>query len=221
MLTKVVLSVSLLAPVLCSAVDSVEVESELRAAYEDDQHSRSPDGPTEPCGDEKRRARVLDLLADTQIQSPSSKYFAAMILQHTPQGIVDNRVVSASPENYLLAYFLAKSAAAAGHEGAKQLAATALDRYLVSQRKPQKFGTQFQLNLQTARLEFSPVDPATTDAERAEWNVPPIDVTLRNFRNSGMADRVRKLIPLSELGCAPNTVKGEEKATRPTAKATR
>lgn len=53
------------------------------------------------------------------------------------------------------------------------LAAAAYDRWLVHQGKPQKYGTQYRSDDGEAfRLEE--VDPATTDEERAEWDVPPL-----------------------------------------------
>jgi hypothetical protein len=178
------------------------VEDELRAAFASDQSSRSQNGLTDPCGDEIRRMRVLELLGQGKIDSPESKYHAAMILQHTPQGAVGATIASKSNENYILAHFLARSAAEEGYEDARWLAAATYDRYLVIQGRPQKYGTQFNLNVATGFLEFSPVDPDTTDAERAEWHVPPVEQTLRNFEESGMGKRQRPVLSLEELSCA-------------------
>jgi hypothetical protein len=184
----------------CVAQDPIE--DELRLAFERDQSSRSQNGLADPCGDETRRIRVLELLAQGKIESPESRYHAAMILQHTPQGLVGSTITSKSNENYILAHFLARSAAEQGYEDAKWLAAATYDRYLIIQGRPQKYGTQFNLNIETGFLEFNTVDPATTDAERAEWNVPPIEETLRNFEESGMGKRQRPVLTLEELSCS-------------------
>lgn len=58
---------------------------------------------------------------------------------------------------------------------ARRLAAYATDRALMLTQKPQKYGTQ--LEWRDGRWEVYPVDPKVTDAERAEWNVPPLAET--------------------------------------------
>ncbi len=61
-------------------------------------------------------------------------------------------------------------AAMASVPEARPLAATAYDRLRVLAGRPQKFGTQH------ARRDGArwPVDPATTDSERAKWGLPPL-----------------------------------------------
>jgi hypothetical protein len=178
------------------------VEEELLAAFNQDQSSRSGGGVGDPCGDDTRRVRVLQLLAEGSIDTPAAKYYAAMILQHTPQGLLGTVSASKSAENYLLAHFLAKSAAEAGHSDARWLAAATYDRYVVSQGLPQKYGTQFTLNNETGFFEFDAVDPDTTDEERSAWNVPPVQDTLRRFEESGMGQRQRPSVTLAELSCS-------------------
>ena len=171
---------------ICFAQDEAAVQEELRLAFEADQASRSgASAPQDPCGDSSRRLRVLELLGQGLITTPESKYYAALILQHTPSF----ELVSVSAENYLIAHFLAKSAAESGYRPARSLAAVAIDRYLVSQGQPQKYGTQFTLNPETRYMEFSPVDPETTDEERREWGLPPIAETMRRFEESGQSTR--------------------------------
>jgi len=55
---------------------------------------------------------------------------------------------------------------------ARRLAATAYDRLRLLRGQPQKFGTQWVES--DGRAERWPVDPATTDSERAKWDVPPL-----------------------------------------------
>jgi hypothetical protein len=58
---------------------------------------------------------------------------------------------------------------------ARRLAAYATDRALMLTKKPQKYGTQ--LEWRDGRWVVYEVDPKVTDAERAEWNVPPLAET--------------------------------------------
>lgn len=188
-----------IAPLLCLGQS---VDDELLAAFNQDQSSRRSGGVGDPCGDQTRRLRVLQLLAEGRIVTADGRYYAAMILQHTPQGIAGTETASKSAENYLLAHFLAKTAAESGHDDARWLAAATYDRYLVSQGLPQKYGTQFSLNPATGLFEFDPVDPKTTDAERSEWDVPPLEDTVRRFEESGMGTRPRPNPTLAELSCS-------------------
>jgi len=55
---------------------------------------------------------------------------------------------------------------------AKWLAAAALDRELIRTGKRQRYGTQYRDV--GGRLELYPVDPATTDEQRAQWGLPPL-----------------------------------------------
>ncbi|MBX3463373.1 MAG: hypothetical protein KF830_09390 [Planctomycetes bacterium] len=59
------------------------------------------------------------------------------------------------------------------HErAARRLAAAACDRLRQLQGRPQKFGTQTMVR--EGRVELWPVEPATTDSERAKWDVEPL-----------------------------------------------
>ena len=51
--------------------------------------------------------------------------------------------------------------------------AAALDRWLMYHSRPQKYGTQFFPDGRTYRLWE--VEPTTTDADRAAWNVPSLE----------------------------------------------
>ncbi|MCR9245331.1 MAG: hypothetical protein NXI31_09885 [bacterium] len=54
----------------------------------------------------------------------------------------------------------------------RPLAATAYDRVRRLAGEPQKFGTQIVEC--EGRCELWPVDPTTTDSERAKWGLPPL-----------------------------------------------
>lgn len=85
-------------------------------------------------------------------------------------------------DDYWMAHTLAKRSAEMGHNPGRWLAAAALDRWLLNQGKPQKYGTQFYSDGKSWRL--LKLDPDTTDAERAEWNVLPVDEQIRMMHES-------------------------------------
>jgi len=146
---------------------------ELRTMVEADQKDGRA-APTE-ADDLAHQKRVLELLVEGRIHGPEAQTHAALILQHTPLFFCDGSTHSYSRDNYYIAYLLAKSAADQGRKSALGLAAAALDRYLINCEKPQKFGTQFTyFSAFTKKWVVYPIDPSTTDAERASWNVPPL-----------------------------------------------
>ena len=128
----------------------------------------------------EHRNRVFELLAQMQITTARDKIRAAIILQHTPAMMWDTKVTSRSVENYLLAHHLAKAAVADGYERGKRMCAISLDRYLMYRGQSQKFGTQIVYNNKTNTWTLYPIDPNTTDEERAQWNVEPLDTLKMN-----------------------------------------
>ena len=114
-----------------------------------------------------RRVEVLGYIRDRKLNSPKGLVWAAFIFQH-----------GNCPDHYLFANKLAKAALDAGDEDARWIYAATLDRYLMSLNQPQKYGTQFTFVDGTYQLYQ--VDPATTDAERAAYNVPPLEQQLAN-----------------------------------------
>lgn len=75
----------------------------------------------------------------------------------------------------------AKKAVDLGDDTARWLYAATLDRYLLSIDKPQKFGTQFKNTLE-GNPELGPVDPNTSDEERAEYHVPPLKDAVKKYK---------------------------------------
>ncbi len=138
------------------------MNQELRDLFEQDQADRQG-GMHAGVGerDRQRRERLADLIAGDALQDADDHWHAAMLLQH-----------SDSLDDYWHAHDLAKHGAALGHVVCRWLAAAAYDRWLVTQGKPQKFGTQSRMV--DGRLELCVVDPATSDTERAEWLVKPL-----------------------------------------------
>lgn len=179
---RILLAASILLVALQCAAQTpaaVSVSDELRAMADEDQRMRQA-GDTDPQAeydaDKRHRLRVLELLAEGRILLGEDKVRAALLLQHTGAVLCDGALRSESLENYLLAHFLARSAARAGHRPARRMAALTIDRYLVFSGRPQKYGTQYRFDEKAGREVLLEVDPATTDAERAEWDVEPLAV---------------------------------------------
>ncbi len=112
-------------------------------------------------GDAERRIEVLGYLQAGKLQTPRNLVFAAYIFQHGD-----------CPEHYLLAHRVAQAAMESGYEEARWIYAASLDRYLMSLGEPQKYGTQY--TWVDGEYTLYTVDPATTDAERTEYRVPPL-----------------------------------------------
>jgi hypothetical protein len=108
--------------------------------------------------DNEREIEVLKMLQNGSVESGDELYYAAVIMQHSNC----NKFIK-------LANDLAKASMEKGNENAKWLYAASLDRYLLGEGKKQKFGTQYNAIDGT----ILPLDPDTTDAERAKYNVSP------------------------------------------------
>jgi len=149
------------------------MNKELRQLYEQDQADRldTQNLTRAQIGgivqrDRERRERVEELIAHEALQAPEDYFHEAMVFQH-----------GETLEHYWQAHELAKKGVELGHPTCRWLAAAAYDRWLMRQGKPQKYGTQYILkDEQWALYEL---DPATTDAQRAEWNVPPLAQVLQ------------------------------------------
>ncbi|HEY7200163.1 MAG TPA: hypothetical protein VIC57_08130 [Candidatus Dormibacteraeota bacterium] len=142
------------------------MNAELRGIFEADQADRRSDlGPEVASRDRERRRRVLELLAAGEVVDGADHYHAAMVFQH-----------GGSRESYRRARELALRAAELGHRSGRWLAAAALDRLLVHEGRPQRFGTQYRAR--DGEWLLVEVDPATTDEERAAWDVPPLGEAL-------------------------------------------
>jgi hypothetical protein len=144
------------------------VNDELRSLLAADQDDRK-DGrfaPGAAARDRMRLRRVKELLDAGVVETAEDLFCAAMILQH-----------GSSLDDYWQAHQLASASAEGGHRPGRWLAAAAFDRWLMHQGKPQRYGTQyFAIAGDSPRLWE--VDPTTTDADRAEWDVPPLGAAL-------------------------------------------
>lgn len=150
------------------------MNKELQTIFEQDQADRSTFEQLDHKHiqqmrqrDKARRQRVEELLGNEALQVAGDYFHAAMVFQHGEK-----------LEDFWKAYELARRGAELGHPDCRWLSAAACDRWLMNQRKPQKYGTQY-----TARdggpYRLWDVDPNTTDEERAAWNVPSLAEAIR------------------------------------------
>jgi hypothetical protein len=153
--------------------------AEIKRMVELDQQMRIEDKPGLEEQDEKHRKRIFELLANGEVRTPKDKFGAALILQHTSLTYCNGELKSLSAENYLLAYQLSKSAAAAGDTTALYFSAVTLDRYLAMTAGYQKYGTQKFYDEKTDAMLWAPIDSTTTDAERAKYNIKPLSELLK------------------------------------------
>jgi hypothetical protein len=151
----------------------------LRELAKEDQDSRT--GKEITRTDAERIKIVLSLIAQGELKVPEDKFNAALVLQHTGLTFCDKRLVGQSPDNYLLAHHLFKSAFEAGYKDARGLVASSIDRYLTFTEGYQKYGTSRVNNQETGKEELVPIDRKTTDSERAKYGVPPLAELLKQY----------------------------------------
>jgi hypothetical protein len=112
--------------------------------------------------DQEHRVEVMEFVKNGNLATDLDFYYAAFVFQH-----------GNCPEHYKLANDLADQSVKLGYDEAKWIYAASLDRYLRSMGKPQKFGTQYN-STDGCTYTLDPVDPTTTDEERAEYDVPTL-----------------------------------------------
>ncbi|GAC1343424.1 MAG: hypothetical protein NVSMB27_03360 [Ktedonobacteraceae bacterium] len=152
----------------CTYQEEATMNQDLLALFEADQADRQ-DHPAFDTPeywqlrerDAQRRRRVSELIVEGALKDPEDYHSAAMVFQH-----------GETVQDIWQAYELASKAASMGFARSRWLAAAAMDRWLMYQGKPQKYGTQFVPDGKRYRLWD--VDPATTDAERAANQVPSL-----------------------------------------------
>ncbi|MEK7193683.1 MAG: hypothetical protein AAB652_02735 [Patescibacteria group bacterium] len=154
---------------------------ELKRLYLEDQHDRheklfEKNSQLFAQRDEQRLTRILDLLNARAIRTPADHLRAALILIH-----------GKTTEHYEKSHELAKKAAEMGYRPEKDevdplwLAAAAKDRALMSQGKPQLYGTQMRRDTLDGLWHLHEVDPSITDEERSRWHVRPLEETRKRI----------------------------------------
>jgi hypothetical protein len=141
---------------------------ELQALFRADQDERAnhPDVGTPEYSalrerDAARRQQLQKIVESNGLEELEDYYNAAWILNH-----------GETVEEIWQAHVLAKKASELGLNRARWLTAATYDRWLMYQGRPQKYGTQIVPDGKRQRVWD--VDPRTSDAERAEWNVPSL-----------------------------------------------
>jgi hypothetical protein len=113
-----------------------------------------------------RRRETWELVEQGRVKKPEDAFHAAALLVESDRPVEVERAAA-----------LARQALAGNPDllAARPLVATAVDRGEMLAGRPQKYGTQ--LVEEGGVFKVYPVDPAITDAERAEWGVPPLAQT--------------------------------------------
>ncbi|HWI60569.1 MAG TPA: hypothetical protein VNT75_01885 [Symbiobacteriaceae bacterium] len=150
------------------------MNQELREIFEADQKDRANKGLHADYveRDRARRRRVQELAAAGELTTGEEYAMAAIVCQHGD-----------TPDDYWQAHLLAQKAVELGETGISWLVAAGLDRHLVRQGKPARYGTQ---TVRMAGIYRVPrLDPATTDEERAALGIPPLAAILAQDRSPG------------------------------------
>lgn len=114
--------------------------------------------------DRKRLARVKKILSEIDTNEIWNCHYLALLFQH-------GETIS----EYETAHQYAKKAVDMGSKVTKWLYAATLDRWLVAQGKPQKFGTQFRKI--DGKVELFPGDGTVNDEERLKYGIASLNQT--------------------------------------------
>lgn len=123
----------------------------------------------DPASARQRCERVLELHQQGKVLNARDNFHAALVMLYGDR-----------PSHYELAYNLADHAARLGEQRAWTLQAMALDRWLLSVGRPQRFGTQ--IIKQGGRWSLGALDEKVSDSERAMYGVPPLFVQQQRAR---------------------------------------
>lgn len=113
---------------------------------------------------EERLKEVRELRATGKLVSARDHLYAAVILVETN-----------SEEDLVAAHELGLRAAELAEDKGLRVAAEAQDRLCVKHKVAQKYGTQFVYQPVLKAWRLYPVDPNTSDAERAAMGVEPME----------------------------------------------
>ena len=165
------------------------MNKELQSLYEADveEHAQGHERGTAAYQamrerDQQRRQRISALMVDQDLWEAVDYFHTAQIFQHGD-----------TTEDAWNAYQLALQGTALGEPRARWMTAAAYDRWLMYQGKPQKYGTNYVSDGKHQRLWE--VDPTTTDADRAAWDVPPL---AEQNRKAEEATRLSPPIPVGD-----------------------
>lgn len=144
------------------------MDKELKILFDEDQQDCLNQPSDSTPEHEALRKRIQDRLTKVQVILNTNKQFSGEDYFHACILFMH----SDCTEDFWQAYQLGLKSIKLKHDVARKYTAAAYDRWLMYQGKPQKYGLQYVPD--GTRLRIWDVDPETTDEERAEWNVPPL-----------------------------------------------
>ncbi|HEV8113518.1 MAG TPA: hypothetical protein VGR31_12150 [Planctomycetota bacterium] len=110
-----------------------------------------------------RAKEVREIVDAGALKTTKEKFQAAVLLVETND-----------LSNLKLAEQLANEATLGGEHLGPRVAAEAIDKQLMVQHQPQRYGTQYEWVVALGEWRLYPLDLKTTDAERALVGVPPL-----------------------------------------------
>jgi hypothetical protein len=146
--------------------DAAQVSNaEMTRLYGEDQADRTGDVDWNKVSprDEQRRAQTRHLLETGALHTSADFNHAAFIFQHGD-----------TADDYLLAHTLAMVAVGKGDRSSLWIASATLDRYLVTVKQPQVYGTQFMRRNGKPYGQEPYNRDLVSDALRAELGVPSL-----------------------------------------------
>ena len=129
--------------------------------------------------DTNRRKEVWNLIEQRAIQTGVDFYYAAFIFHH-----------GLSKADSQQAMKLAKKSIGLKYPKAKWLYAAAIDRLLIKEGKPQKYGTQYEKK-KGGKWKLLPLDRKTTDTERAKFNIAPVSQLIKQIEELNQAEKTK------------------------------
>lgn len=154
----------------------------LKELYVEDQKDRlsGADYNVLIKNDRERRKLANIFLEHKEKLTPEEIYYAAMFFHHSLNKNDIKKAKGLMLLNIKRGELLKKENKWV--EKSKWLFAAATDRLLVSEGKPQKYGTQFHQKTADSPRELFEYDRGTTDKERVALYVPTLKQTLRNLK---------------------------------------
>jgi hypothetical protein len=147
--------------------DDAPSNPEMKRIFEEDQRPRQAgpniDWSTVSKADAARRAETMRLLNEGALHSGEDFNRAANIFQH-----------GAGPDDFLFAHTLAIIAIRKGYSDATWIAAATLDRYLLSIKRRQIYGTQFRTPKGKAATQERYNRTLISDSLRRQLGVPDL-----------------------------------------------
>lgn len=144
------------------------MDKELKLLFDEDQLDCLNQPPDSTPEHKALRKRIKDRLTKVRLIFNTDKHFsgedyfyACILFMHGD-----------CPEDFWQAYQLGLKSVGLNYNVAKKYTAAAYDKWLMYQGRPQKYGLQYVPD--GTRLRVWDIDPETTDEERAEWDVPPL-----------------------------------------------